>query len=207
MIVLFEEGVVAVLADFSLLLFAAEDGVGKAVVVHETVSGFTLVADNHVAESEVLSAVQDSLSAISIFKQESFSTVDTVPFLILRKTPNNRLADTLSIFQKQPHLTSLTLPSSHIPGLTTRLSSLNQILTLAISRKVVVVDALGASRGSGISVASFDIVGSDTDTVDCGDGGGLADGGGSEGEGQKGGDDQEFHCVLFKIISSISMIG
>jgi hypothetical protein len=56
-VVLFKEGVVAVLADFTLLFFAAENGVGETVVVHETVSGFTLVADNHVTESEVLGAV------------------------------------------------------------------------------------------------------------------------------------------------------
>ncbi len=56
-VVLFEEGVVAVLADFALLFFAAEDGVGETVVVHETVSGFTLVANDHITESEVLGAV------------------------------------------------------------------------------------------------------------------------------------------------------
>ena len=99
------------------------------------------------------------------------------------KTPNNGLADTLSILQKQSHLTSLALSSSHIPSLTTRLGSLQQILALAFCPKFVVVDTLGARGCCGISVAPFDVIGSDANSVDCGDGGGFADEGGGKGEG------------------------
>jgi hypothetical protein len=39
------------------LFFTAKNGVGDAVVVHEAVSWFALVADNHVAQSDVTGAV------------------------------------------------------------------------------------------------------------------------------------------------------
>ena len=66
-VVLLGEWVVAVFAHFTGLFFAAENGIGEAVVVHETVSWFALVADNHVAQSDVTGAVQDSLFALSVF--------------------------------------------------------------------------------------------------------------------------------------------
>ncbi len=56
-VVFFEEGVVTIFANFSRLFFTAENRVGDAVVVHETVSWFALVTDNHVAQSDVTSAV------------------------------------------------------------------------------------------------------------------------------------------------------
>ena len=66
-VVLLDEWVVAVFAHFTRLLFAAENGIGEAVVVHETVSWFALVADNHFAQSDVTGTVQDSLFALSVF--------------------------------------------------------------------------------------------------------------------------------------------
>ena len=56
-VVFFEEGVVTVFANFARLFFTAENRVGDAVVVHETVSWFALVTDNHVAQSDVTGAV------------------------------------------------------------------------------------------------------------------------------------------------------
>ena len=162
-VVFFEEGVVTVFANFAGLFFTAENRVGDAVVVHEAVSWFALVADNHVAQSNVTRAVQDSLFALSVFERESSSTVDAVAFEVLSETANNRFTDTFFIFQEQSNFTDLADASEWISVFAARLGSFSLILALAISRKKVVEDALSAGGCGGISVAAFDVSGSDTD--------------------------------------------
>ena len=101
--------------------------------------------------------------ALSVFKQESSSTVDAVAFDVLSKTANNRFTDTFSIFQEQSNLTDLAYSSEWISVFAARLGSFSLILTLAISGKKVVEDTLSACGCGGISVAAFDVIGSDTD--------------------------------------------
>ena len=197
--VLFEKWVVAILAYLTLLFFAAKDRVGEAVIVDQTVSRFALITDKHVTESNVLGAVKYSLFAISVFQQVPFGTVDAVAFNILGETAKNVFTDTFSVLQKQSNLTILALPSSHVFTLAAGFCSLSKVLAFAISRKIIVIDALGTCRCGSVSVASLDVVGSDTDAIDTGDRGRFADGRGGKSEGQKEGDKGKFHKFFLKI--------
>ena len=143
-VVLLEKWVVTVCAYFADLFFAAKNEVGDAVVIHETVSWFALITNDHVIQGEVSSTVQDSLFALSVFEQESSGTVDAISFLILIETANDGFADTFSIFQEQSNFTDLANTSQWITGPTAWLGSFSLILALAISSKQVAVNTLSA---------------------------------------------------------------